>query len=82
MPGKWCLIYSCSVSPGSGSREDREIALEATTEDAAVAEAKLKWAAVLAQVKGIEEVQKRWIRPPMATCRDTPSAPRLMRHLF
>lgn len=82
MPGKWYLVYSYSPTPGSGTREDREISLEAITEEAAEAEALEKWAELMVQVQAVEAAQKKWIHPPTNTLKDRPNNLRITRYLI
>lgn len=80
---KWYLVYTHTNEMEAGTFrdgiEDVEVALKATTEDEAVAEAKAKWDEIETASKARWEEQKRtWVHPPASPTEWGPRNPRVI----
>ena len=69
MNRKWYLVYTHTNEMEAGTFRDGieevEVSLKATTEDEAIAEAKVKWNKITATSNARWEEQKRtWMHPP------------------
>lgn len=80
--GKWYFVYTYTDMFGgglAGTTEHEEVPLQATTEDAAVAEAKIMWDEKVAEAKANWEVQKKkWAHPNPSPFTDGPIDPRVI----
>jgi hypothetical protein len=80
---RWYLVYTHTNEMEAGTFrdgiEDVEVALKATNEDEAVAEAKAKWAEIEIVSKARWEEQKRtWKQPPASPTEWGPHDPRVI----
>lgn len=80
--GKWYFVYTYLDTFGgglAGTIEHQEISLKATTEDAAVSEAKEIWEKKTAEALAYWEKQKKeWAVPPAGPFEDGPHTPRVI----
>ena len=81
--GKWYLVYTWQNWMEAGTFrdgiEEKEIPLNATTEDEAIAEAQAKWKGIIAEAKAWwEKQQAEWKHPPQAIFDDVPPCPRII----
>lgn len=81
--GKWYLVYTHTNEMEAGTFhdgvEDVEVALKATTETEAVAEAEVKWKEITTASNARREEQKRtWVHPPASPTEWGPRNPRVI----
>lgn len=81
--GKWYLVYTYTDMMEAGTFRDgvteEEVALKATTEEQAAAEANEKWGNITAESLARWEEQKRtWMHPPASPSEWGPRNPRVI----
>lgn len=83
MNREWYLVYTYTDEMEAGTFRDgvteAEVALKATTDDEAIAEAKQKWNDIVAEsLARWEEQKKTWAHPPESPTEWGPRNPRVI----